>query len=419
MDPARPFVVWCAGVHWDALRGTDRHLVTALSAHADVLWVDPPLSVVRKFRPSPHGQQNEGRGLRRVADGIIRLTVLVPPYSSRPVVRVLAAGLLRRAVRRAVRRLAVTGGHRPVTALVNSAPEPVFRALPDAPHVYFATDDFTQGASLLGLPEDSLARLEAGLAADSDLLVGVTDAIVQRWPELDARRLVLPNGCVLPDDVSAMPPSALGLRLPAPLATVVGQFSHRIDLDLLSAVADEGISLLLVGPHDPSYRPAEFRALVARSQVAWVDQQPYEKVAGYLRATHVGLTPYVDSAFNRSSFPLKTLEYLAAGRAVVSSPLPAVDELDTDQISTAATPREFARAVADRLAEPLTPELVGRRRTLAAANSWDARAVRLLAEMVALTQPGAAPRPGGATTRIGNESTGVPPRSRVTRRPIL
>ena len=37
----------------------------------------------------------------------------------------------------------------------------------------------------------------------------------------------------------------------------------------------------------------------------------------YMAALKVGLTPYGDNEFNRASFPLKTLEYLSAGIAVV------------------------------------------------------------------------------------------------------
>ena len=37
-------LVWIAGVSWDGIRGTDRHMVTAMTRHADILWVDPPVS---------------------------------------------------------------------------------------------------------------------------------------------------------------------------------------------------------------------------------------------------------------------------------------------------------------------------------------------------------------------------------------
>ncbi len=55
-----------------------------------------------------------------------------------------------------------------------------------------------------------------------------------------------------------------------------------------------------------------------------------EAVPSYLAAIDVGITPYRDTAFNRASFPLKTLEYLGAGRPAVSTDLPAARWLRED-----------------------------------------------------------------------------------------
>jgi teichuronic acid biosynthesis glycosyltransferase TuaH len=87
----------------------------------------------------------------------------------------------------------------------------------------------------------------------------------------------------------------------------------------------------------------------------------------------VGLVPYVDSAFNRASFPLKTLEYLAAGRPVVATPLPAIEWLATDLIVTAERPDDFGRAVAAAAGQPRTADLMAERRAFADGHSWSSR----------------------------------------------
>ena len=43
---------------------------------------------------------------------------------------------------------------------------------------------------------------------------------------------------------------------------------------------------------------------------------PYDKLGSALADVTVCLLPYADTDFNRASFPLKILEYLAAGRRV-------------------------------------------------------------------------------------------------------
>ena len=53
--------------------------------------------------------------------------------------------------------------------------------------------------------------------------------------------------------------------------------------------------------------------------------------------------PYGRTEFNKHSFPMKTLEYLSAGRPVVATSLPAIRWLDTDLVPLADTPEAFAR----------------------------------------------------------------------------
>jgi teichuronic acid biosynthesis glycosyltransferase TuaH len=107
--------------------------------------------------------------------------------------------------------------------------------------------------------------------------------------------------------------------------------------------------------------------------VRWVGQKQYTELPGYLRAIDVGLVPYTDSPFNRGSFPLKTLEYLAAGRAVVATSLPATLWLQTSLIKVADDPAAFADAVDRSLMEPRTPQIFDARQAFAQQHSWAQR----------------------------------------------
>ena len=108
--------------------------------------------------------------------------------------------------------------------------------------------------------------------------------------------------------------------------------------------------------------------------------------------------PYADTAFNRASFPLKTLEYLSAGRAVVSTPLPANDWLATDLIDVATGPAGFAASVVRSLREPRTDALAQRRRAFAREHTWQRRA-DLLARLA-----GIAPGLPAVTSRHGADT---------------
>jgi teichuronic acid biosynthesis glycosyltransferase TuaH len=168
--------------------------------------------------------------------------------------------------------------------------------------------------------------------------------------------------------------------LPSPVAGFVGHVSQRIDVALLEAVARRGISLLLVGPVTEG-GPAGWDDLLKLPNVLAVGRQEHADLPSFYAAMDVGLTPYADTAFNRASYPLKTLEYLAAGLPVVSSDLPATHSLNSQLVVCAASPAAFASAVEKAAADAHEPALVQARRDLAAEHSWARRADQVLAAM--------------------------------------
>jgi teichuronic acid biosynthesis glycosyltransferase TuaH len=163
---------------------------------------------------------------------------------------------------------------------------------------------------------------------------------------------------------------------------MVGRLSARVDLSMLEAVADDGWSLLLVGPRQGDFEPDRVDRLVARPNVCWVGPKRFDELPSYLRVIDVGLTPYADTEFNRASSPLKALEYLAAGRASVASDLPATRLLTDHHVQVASDPTSFAGEVRAALGRPRTTELSAQRRAVARSNSWTSRAHQFLAQDV-------------------------------------
>jgi len=374
MSSARPLLVYCAGVRWDDVRGTDRSLVSRLALEVDVLWIDPPFSAAALARDLSIASTFRGHSPKPVAPGVARLRVLAPPFPERPAFRAATGFVMRRAIHRAVAR-----SRRSPLAIVVSSPEPRLGALPGVPYVYFATDDFTAGSALMGLDAGRLADAQREQVAGSDLVVAVSSQILSRWNTVGHPTLVLPNGCDVEHyrDVDTAP-RPVEIYLPGPIAGVVGQLSARLDLALLESVAATGSSLLLVGPLQDSFAPDRVARLLAMPNVQWVGKQPYASLPSYLRAIDVGLTPYADTPFNRASDPLKTLEYLAAGRPVVSTPLPAVERLAAPWVVAAGEPSAFAEATMRLLSETRTSEVVRARQDFAELHSWSARAEQLL-----------------------------------------
>jgi teichuronic acid biosynthesis glycosyltransferase TuaH len=97
----------------------------------------------------------------------------------------------------------------------------------------------------------------------------------------------------------------------------------------------------------------------------------------YVAALDVGLAPYTDVAFNRKSYPLKVLQYLAAGVPVVSSANGATDDL-VDAVHLAWGPDAFEHEVRQALKEG-DPAQRAARQAAAASRPWTTVARELLA----------------------------------------
>lgn len=372
-------IVYFASTRYDGPAGTDKHMADALSEYAPVLFVEPPVSVLAPLRDSELTSLSAQPSLQVVSARLARLTPWVVPGANRPGIHHLVAPMIRRAVRNCVRRL-YSGADVPVAAVVSCQIHNLWSAVASRRKLFYSTDDLPAGADLFGLPRARLVRNELRTLKGAHVVAAVSVPLQERYVRSGFAAELLPNGCrpeVYAGVETAPPPTDVPLH--GPVAGFVGYVNNRIDLALLEAVADAGCSLLIVGPCAPGYQPDRFLALAERPNVCWVGPKPFVELPSYLRLIDVGLTPYADTEFNRASFPLKTLEYLAAGRAVVATPLPANDWLATDLLEVAAGPTEFARRVRGSLAIPRTAALAARRRAFAAEHSWQRRAARLAA----------------------------------------
>jgi teichuronic acid biosynthesis glycosyltransferase TuaH len=364
-------IVLCAANNFDWFKMADRHMAEQLSTRVPVLYVDPPQSPLTPLRNRRSAASLTRPRLRAQAPRLARLTPVVQPGPGRRGLTGCTAALTRHYLRRATARL---GGE--VRAVISAWPQyPVFGCCREDVAVYWARDDFVGGASLLGLHPGNLEATERTVAAAADLVVAASPLVADTWRDRHASVTLIPYGADVESyrDVDRAP-VPFDADLPGPVAGFVGHINERMDLRLLEAVADRGHSLLLVGPRDASFEPARFEALLRRPRVRWVGPKPTAALPGYLRLIDVGLVPYTGSAFNRGSFPLKTLEYLAAGRAVVATDLPAARWLATDLVTIATGPDEFAAEAGRLLTAPRTPAIMARRRQFAAAHSWAGRA---------------------------------------------
>lgn len=174
-----------------------------------------------------------------------------------------------------------------------------------------------------------------------------------------------------PDDQRGVPRPRLGF---------FGVIDERLDMDLVARVAKErpAFQLVMLGPVvkiDPATLPR-------RPNIHWLGQRPYQDLPAYLRGWDVAIMPFALNEATRFISPTKTLEYLAAGKPVVSTAIRDVVTPYGDKravrIADAST---FAAAVEAALAGP-REEHVAIADEMVSATSWD-RTWRSMSTLIA------------------------------------
>ncbi len=96
----------------------------------------------------------------------------------------------------------------------------------------------------------------------------------------------------------------------------------------------------------------------------------------YIRDFDVCIVPYLDSQYTATVVPTKINEYLALGKPVVSTKLPAVCDFNQQYdvlLTAAAQPDAFLEAIDQALRSPSNGAIAARRREVAALSDWQAR----------------------------------------------
>ncbi|NLG83999.1 MAG: glycosyltransferase family 1 protein [Firmicutes bacterium] len=220
------------------------------------------------------------------------------------------------------------------------------------------------------------ADIEA-LRAGADVVFASSRALyashLGRHPEVH----LCPNGADYAHFARAAAPGPLPvelLGLPRPLVGYIGALAGWIDWELLRTVAaaNPDFSFVFVGP---PFGGAE--ELPSGPNLHFLGHRDYRLLPDYLRAFDACLIPFRLSPLTAACNPIKLWEYLAAGKPVVATALPEVEEYGTcPGIWVARGTKEFGlylrQAVTDR-----NPAGVLARQALARENSWDVRAAQI------------------------------------------
>jgi glycosyltransferase involved in cell wall biosynthesis len=255
----------------------------------------------------------------------------------------------------------------------------------------FAPEVAAELPALVATARPAGARKLARLAAKEALVwraaagyVTITQALADLLRERFGPRA---NVAVIPDGVRIEPDRRY---VPPPEGpAVVGYAGHLyawkgVDILIEALERVEGVRGLIAGGHEQEPDMARIRAQVeARNLGARVELTglvaPAEVPPLLERAAILVLPNLATAISSRFTSPLKLFEYMAAGRAIVASDLPAIREILRDGENALLVPAGDARALAAALRrlveDPALRERLGRAAHEEAARfGWDRRA---------------------------------------------
>ncbi len=257
--------------------------------------------------------------------------------------------------------------------------------------IYDCYDEYSVQSEVPFLRSKSqVLEREQAILKQVDLTFVVSETIRNRIKKMHDRVYLVPNGVETQhfgraaDRVVDVMPDVAGI--PQPVVGFLGNITSRIDFELLRHLATSRPewSVLLVG--GVSERGLSIPISIARlPNVHFLGARPYGNLPNYLQTFDVCIIPYVaDDPFNINCSPLKLYEYLATGKPIVSTDLPAVRPFD-GLVRIAKDPEEFERQLMLALGDQ-DRDLRQRRLAAARENSWEQRAESIL-EILASVLP--------------------------------
>jgi UDP-galactopyranose mutase len=275
---------------------------------------------------------------------------------------------------------------------------PLGEMLQPAAVIYDCMDELS---AFLGAPHELLQREEQ--------LLQKADLVFTGGPSLfRAKQNRHPNVHCFPSSVDAAhfakakhaPEASDQASLPYPRLGYLGVIDERMDFGLLEAMsqAHPEWQIVMVGPVvkvDPSILPR-------RQNLHFLGQRSYAELPQYLTGWDVCLLPFALNEATRFISPTKTLEYMAAERPIVSTPITDVADPygqivhlgDTHADFIAACERALLWSDAERF------ERISKMREVLSKTSWDTTARAMEQQIAKIIEPSVQGGSPGVKSRV-------------------
>jgi glycosyltransferase involved in cell wall biosynthesis len=366
---------------WDDIWRNRHHIMTRLARANRILYVEPWAYLrptLRRFR----ARQIRLADIRvaRLQQISTNLWLYRPPlwapraerFPLSMSTRAIQIGLLRRAMQR-------LGFRSPILWLFQPDMEIYIGQFDEKLVIYHIVDEYAGYTGISVGWRPVVRQMEKELARRADLVVVTSPTLYDSKSGLNEHIVLVPNAVdyeafdALVTRQLAPPPDMAGIG--SPLAGYVGAVNDKLDLALLARVAEQcqDWSFVLVGPvsitDEQGQRALQMLRLLPH--VHLLGPQKVQDVPLYINACDVCLLPYRVNEWTRNIDSLKLYEYLACGKPIVATDVPAAQRFSS-VVRIARSDSEFVASMQAVIRED-SSGLRDARRHIAAQHTWQQR----------------------------------------------
>lgn len=170
----------------------------------------------------------------------------------------------------------------------------------------------------------------------------------------------------VPDDIR---------NIKKPIVGYFGVIDERINLELLqqTALLQPEVSFVMIGP----LAKISEQDLPREQNIHYLGMKSYSQLPNYLKAFDIAMMPFALNDATKFISPTKTLEYMAAGKPIISTAIKDVQRDYSHCIPIVASAEDFAKQVKEILKNPGGSNTQVEYKTILDNTSWDSTAAQM------------------------------------------
>jgi len=323
-------IVFCH-LRWQFVYQRPQHIISRLAYNMKVLFVEEPVH--------HHHDDNSSGNLMVITEKLHVLQPYVKDIES--IIDILPVYLKNKTV--------------PVGWFYSASFSPLLEKINFETVVYDCMDELSlfKGAPV------HLINQEKYLMAHADIVFTGGKSLYESKRQLHSNVYCFPSSVDeehFAQALNGISPAADIASLPKPIVGYYGVIDERIDLDLLQKCAKKlpDVSFVMIGP----LAKIEDADLPKENNIHYLGMKSYNELPHYLKAFDIAMMPFALNDATKYISPTKTLEYMAAGKPIISTKITDVVRDYSDSVTLIENDGEFCDAIATLLTKnPLEMEM--------------------------------------------------------------